>query len=304
MMANSSAATSYQNVPSPRARVRTGTPRRKSSWARERFITKRTAFNHLDASIGIRRRKRSCLSGTKQPERRALLQAESIYRIVNCQSDVATSLRGCAVRVQALPGESMADRSNTDEDVIRYFEEGCRLIHKTSSGSERPRALPRGRASGGDDRRVVYDAGRAVRRHGHPLAKARGPSSPLGSLLELLGVGKSLRRLAGPRCRRRAGGWGHVSGWLWRDVLLVMACQVPAIRWRATTGLVSPSSTDPGRLRQAQTRGAGSLVTFPPRSYPTHIDPCDEAPMNGAYPVRAPRDRKHHTATLNGQVPH
>ena len=121
-----------------------------------------------------------------------LLQAENIFRVVNCQELTSCNFFEGDARFEyrRFPVSRWRTEVNTDEDVIRYFEEGCHAWIAANLDEGRNvlvHCLAGAHRAGTTGvsfmmREGRYNADTAIR-----LAKALRPViDPFGSLLELL----------------------------------------------------------------------------------------------------------------------
>ena len=118
-----------RTAPSPRARDEDWDAEARKLLGRVNVsLQSRTAFNHLDCIYQHPTTQAKLFVGNQTAARNVqLLEAESIYRIVNCQELTSCNFfeQDARFEYRRFPVSRWRTEVNTDEDVIRYFEEGC-----------------------------------------------------------------------------------------------------------------------------------------------------------------------------------
>ena len=183
-----------RTAPSPRARDEDWDAEARQLLERVNVsLQSRTAFNHLDCIYQHPTTQAKLFVGNQTAARNVqLLEAESIYRIVNCQELTSCNFfeQDARFEYRRFPVSRWRTEVNTDEDVIRYFEEGCHawISQNLEAGRNVLVHCLAGAHRAGTTgvsfmmREGRYNADTAIR-----LAKALRPViDPFGSLLELL----------------------------------------------------------------------------------------------------------------------
>ena len=183
-----------RTAPSPRARDEDWDAEARKLLGRVNVsLQSRTAFNHLDCIYQHPTTQAKLFVGNQTAARNVqLLEAESIYRIVNCQELTSCNFfeQDARFEYRRFPVSRWRTEVNTDEDVIRYFEEGCHawIAQNLEAGRNVLVHCLAGAHRAGTTgvsfmmREGRYNADTAIR-----LAKALRPViDPFGSLLELL----------------------------------------------------------------------------------------------------------------------
>ena len=183
-----------RTAPSPRARDEDWDAEARKLLGRVNVsLQSRTAFNHLDCIYQHPTTQAKLFVGNQTAARNVqLLQAENIFRIVNCQELTSCNFfeQDARFEYRRFPVSRWRTEVNTDEDVIRYFEEGCHAWIAANLDEGRNvlvHCLAGAHRAGTTGvsfmmREGRYNADTAIR-----LAKALRPViDPFGSLLELL----------------------------------------------------------------------------------------------------------------------
>ena len=156
-------------------------------------LQSRTAFNHLDCIYQHPTTQAKLFVGNQTAARNVqLLQAENIFRIVNCQEVTSCNFFEGDARFEyrRFPVSRWRDTVKTDQDILRYFEEGCHawIAQNLEAGRNVLVHCLAGAHRAGTTgvsfmmREGRYNADTAIR-----LAKSLRPViDPFGSLLELL----------------------------------------------------------------------------------------------------------------------
>ena len=156
-------------------------------------LQSRTAFNHLDCIYQHPTTQAKLFVGNQTAARNVqLLEAENIYRIVNCQELTSCNFFEGDARFEyrRFPVSRWREAVNTDEDILNFFEEGCHawIAQNLEAGRNvLVHCLAGAHRAGTTGVSFMMREGRFGADTAIRLAKSLRPViDPFGSLLELL----------------------------------------------------------------------------------------------------------------------
>ena len=180
--------------PSPKARDEDWDAEAKKLLGRVNVsLQSRTAFNHLDCIYQHPTTQAKLFVGNQTAARNVqLLEAENIYRIVNCQELTSCNFFEGDARFEyrRFPVSRWREAVNTDEDILNFFEEGCHawIAQNLEAGRNvLVHCLAGAHRAGTTGVSFMMREGRFGADTAIRLAKSLRPViDPFGSLLELL----------------------------------------------------------------------------------------------------------------------
>ena len=180
--------------PSPKARDEDWDAEAKKLLGRVNVsLQSRTAFNHLDCIYQHPTTQAKLFVGNQTAARNVqLLEAENIFRIVNCQELTSCNFFEGDARFEyrRFPVSRWREAVNTDEDILNFFEEGCHAWISQNLEAGRNvlvHCLAGAHRAGTTGVSFMMREGRFGADTAIRLAKSLRPViDPFGSLLELL----------------------------------------------------------------------------------------------------------------------